>query len=320
MKEEKGKKKKFILNPPAWFALIIFAVSLIFIVLSIVLAAKEEEPSILACIVFALSACLLGYSVYLAVREIPVLKSKIHSLLEKSPFTYRLIKDWGYRAGIVLIGSFIVNILYAIFEGTLAVLELSLWYGSLAGYHFCLSGVRFYIVRKNRTAQKQSAQKTDNSIFGWSTFRMTGVAILVLSVAISAAATQMVLSDNHFNYAGTMIYGAAAYTFYKFAGSIYRIFRAKRIHDPLVIAMKNVGFADALVSMLGLQSAMIATFSERSMWKLNAVTGIVVCILTVALGIIMIVSGTKKLRKIRSDAQKTEMATADISEEEGERF
>ena len=64
--------------------------------------------------------------------------------------------------------------------------------------------------------------------------------------------------------------------------------------------IRNIGAADALVSMLTLQAAMLASFQDknnRNTNQMNAVTGLSVCILISILGISMIWYAWKKKKE-----------------------
>ena len=67
-----------------------------------------------------------------------------------------------------------------------------------------------------------------------------------------------------------------------------------------VITIRNIGAADALVSMLTLQAAMFASFQDKNSLntnQMNAITGLTVCILISILGISMIWYAWKKKKE-----------------------
>lgn len=64
-----------------------------------------------------------------------------------------------------------------------------------------------------------------------------------------------------------------------------------------VKAVRDINLADAMVSVLALQTAMLREFSPgQNVDFVNCLTGGVICALTVALGIYMVVYGGRKLR------------------------
>ena len=67
-----------------------------------------------------------------------------------------------------------------------------------------------------------------------------------------------------------------------------------------VITIRNIGAADALVSMVTLQAAMFASFQDKNSLntnQTNAITGLSVCILISILGISMIWYAWKKKKE-----------------------
>lgn len=69
-----------------------------------------------------------------------------------------------------------------------------------------------------------------------------------------------------------------------------------------VRAAKNINLADAFVSILALQTAMFREFDAGDVVNvatMNAVTGAIVCALTAALGVFMIVIAAKKVGQKR---------------------
>ena len=70
-----------------------------------------------------------------------------------------------------------------------------------------------------------------------------------------------------------------------------------------VRASKNINLADAMVSILALQTAMFHEFGtgmgDFNIGTMNAITGAVVCALTAAIGIFMIVYTTLIIRKCK---------------------
>ena len=120
--------------------------------------------------------------------------------------------------------------------------------------------------------------------------------------AISLAVAEMISEDKTFEHAGLMIYASATYTFYKITVAIINIVKAKKQTDMTVQAIRNINMADALVSMLALQTSLLHAFSDENGNEigfdktLNGVTGLVVCALVLALGIYMIINAQKKLK------------------------
>ena len=109
----------------------------------------------------------------------------------------------------------------------------------------------------------------------------------------------MVVQNKSFNYAGTMIYAMAAYAFYKLTVSIITAVKAKNRGDLSVQAINSISFADSLVSIFALQTAMLQVFGNGVNARMtNAMTGGAVLLTIIALGVYMVINGKKKRRQI----------------------
>lgn len=73
--------------------------------------------------------------------------------------------------------------------------------------------------------------------------------------------------------------------------AVINMVKSRKTRSPILITIRNIGVADALVSMLTLQSTMLVSFGggnglEAS--RMNGITGLAVCILISVLGVSMI--------------------------------
>ena len=106
------------------------------------------------------------------------------------------------------------------------------------------------------------------------------------------------------------IFAYAAYAFYKITMSIVSFIRAHRQTDLTVRAIRNINLVDALVSILALQTAMLTTFGDGTIniSLMNTMTGSVVGVASVAIGIYMIVSANKKIKELRKEKKNNEQS------------
>ena len=134
-------------------------------------------------------------------------------------------------------------------------------------------------------------------------YRNCGWLLVSIIMALSAAVLQMVRNGAGFVHAGWTIYVFAVYTLYKMTMSIINVVKANHFDDFTVQALRSVNLADALVSILALQTALLLQFSDgKTMAAANALTGVTVCILVLAMGVFMIMRGNKYLKRVKSKA------------------
>ena len=78
-------------------------------------------------------------------------------------------------------------------------------------------------------------------------YRVCGCLLFLLAVTLSAIVILMNKTNMHFEYAGMMIYAAAAYTFYKIIAAAVQFSKAKKRGGLVVQALRNFNLADAAV-------------------------------------------------------------------------
>ena len=124
--------------------------------------------------------------------------------------------------------------------------------------------------------------------------------LTVIPFFLSFAILQMVTEGRAFVHMGWTSIAFAAYAFYKIVMAIYNVMKARKQEDFTVLALRNIGLADAFVSILALQTCLLYAYSEGAQYGYaNALTGGAVCAATLALGVIMIVSANKKTKQLK---------------------
>ena len=233
------------------------------------------------------------------------LKEKFELWANKYELTREMVNNYGVRTVIFAIGSFVISIAYGAYNITLSALNSSLWYGALAAYYILLAVMRGGVLvhhKKKRKAQKIGKSVENEKIKQIKKYRNCGILLVIIIAAIALAVAEMIAEDKTFEHAGLLIYASATYTFYKITVAIVNIVKAKKQTDMTVQAIRNINMADALVSMLALQTSLLHAFSDENGKgvgfdkTLNGVTGLVVCVLVVALGIYMIINAQRKLK------------------------
>ena len=222
---------------------------------------------------------------------------------EGRPFWGRLFTEYGFRAILFSVGSFLINLAFAVYNGSVAIVIQSIWFGALAAYYVLLIVLRgiilgYHAFRRKAVKAGQTevvTQRKDTRIYC-----ACGVVLLLLPIALSAAILQMVRANDSFVHTGITIYVYAIYAFYKIIVSIYNFVKTRRSSEMTVRAAKNINLADAFVSILALQTAMFREFDAGDIVNvatMNALTGAVVCALTAALGIFMILIAAKRMKQ-----------------------
>lgn len=300
-------KKRFLeqlKRPTGWLLATVYILTTVFIAGAIAVLFVDYVGTpleIVAYCLFALAACGLGYSVYTLVLYLPPLKRKLTAWMHTVPFLHKLMQNYGFRTVLFSAFSLFFSVAYAVYNGVIAILLLSVWYGALAGYYILLVSIRGGIALyhgKNRGKERSEITEIKK-------YRTCGVLLIVTILALSAAILQMVVENAGFQRLGLTIYASAAYTFYKGTMAILNIFKTKRKKSGYTVrALRNVNLADAAVSVLALQTAMFHAFTPEpsSGTRIaNALTGGAVCLLVLIVGIVMIVNANKALKEKRAE-------------------
>lgn len=310
-----SKIKEFYnkIKSSVWLMILLCVISILVISFTVVLVCIGYSDTVLGYIMYPISALSLSFLVYCLVTFVPQLKNQIIKTMKKFKFTNELLESYGYRTVIFASCSFIINIAYAVVHAVIAIMSGSIWFGALAAYYTSISLIRGILVANCRKRRQKNKQFTVEKQL--KSYRNTGILLIVLNVALVAAIAQMVVSNQGFQYAGLMIYVIAVYTFYKLGLSIYNLIKAKKQDDYTVKAIKYISFADALVSILALQTALLHAFAETYNPSLpNALTGGAVSMIIIGMGIYMIVKGQIALRQ-----QKNERATSFIENKDDDK-
>lgn len=275
--------------------------------------------------VYATAALTLGYFVYALVRLIPQWVNRLTNRVKSGKITGALLGTYETRAVFFTAVSLFVNVAFAVFQGVLSILSGNVFLGMHAVYYVILSVVQSIAVpmsvRKVRGKGKRIAERTE-----WASYISCGGLLILLAAILPAAIVWMVISDKNTDPTGWFIYASAAFAFYKIVMSAINLAKAKRRDGPLMRMCRATGFVGALVSLLSLQTALLATFGDDATFSLamNAVSGGVLVIAVLAVGIVMTVVGTKKRNALlalpaedgRGERAETESGEAESADEE----
>ena len=295
-----------IKNPKRWFLVVWYLLTVIFIACTIILLVLNSQNiilQILSYIVYGLSAITFAYTIYTIVLFFPKFKNTIIYFLERRAFTNKLLKNFGFRTIIFSIGSFIITIAFSIFNAFLGVYLPSIWYGALAGYYTILALIkgRVLFFHKNKRALRKQNLDSNYFVDSIKTYRNCGALLIVINIALSAFIAQMIFDQKFFSYPSWTIFAVAAYAFYKITMAIINLIKAKRFKDYSVQAVRNINLTSAMVSILALQTALLHAFGGEniSVSLYNTLTGSVVSLLTLSLGIYMVTNASLKLKKLK---------------------
>lgn len=286
------------------FRLLLYFVTLIFCMLSIAETVFGYFPFALEIVIYVVAAISLAFACFYLVQDMKRgMKGIARSVIERNMLVNRVYTDYRYRTVLFTSFSFLVNLFYAVSNGVYAVISHSPWMGTFSAYYIFLSIMRYGIIQYDRKLSREGAGR-DLRMQEIKVYRNTGILLLLITIAMGGAVILLVNREGGKSYPGYMIFVVAMYTFYKAIISIVNIIRVRKMKSSLLVTIRNIGYADALVSVLSLQTAMFGAFGEDSNIDptlMNGITGICVCVMILAIGIYMICSADRQRKILQED-------------------
>lgn len=141
-----------------------------------------------------------------------------------------------------------------------------------------LTVARFCVLKSDKT----------NDAF---TKRVTGILLLVLSLCLIGVNVLSYVEKRGTEFHEIVMIAIAAYTFTKITVAIIGLIKAKKADKALIITLRNISFADAVVSIYTLQRSMLVSFPGMTAGEIqvfNLLTGSAVFTIILCLGINLI--------------------------------
>ena len=285
-----------LLHPPGW--VLIFVPLLSFAALAAVFIRQCPE-NILVYLIYSLSAYSL--TIWLAAllgltkrAKSAMMGNKLMRKAAASPIMGRYFKDLAFRGSISIYQGIAVNLFYVAFRIMAAIRYASVWFLSMAVYYLALGGLRAYLIVCYRRRTPELERRC---------YHTTAWFLFLLNIPMGGMIVLMVRTDSGFSYPGYVIYLSALYTFYTMITSAINLIRFRRLGSPILSAAKVLHFVAAMMSILGLQTAMISRFSENGenyRRMMNAITGGFVYGIVILIAIYMLLHGRYLRKKVES--------------------
>lgn len=280
---------KKLLYPPLWALLLILLPSFAALVL---LFASENTERMPAYAVY----CLSAYSLTVWVLALPSLfrkgkarlnGSRIVQRVRRSEFGGRYLNDLAFRGSFSLYDGVAVSFLYVLFRIFAGIRYTSVWFVSIAIYYLVLGVLRAYLLFGYRHRCMERERRC---------YRRTAWMLFLLNIPMGGMILLMVRTNSGYRYPGYMIYLSAMYAFYAMTMAIVNFVRLRRLGSPILSAASVLNLISAMMSILGLQTAMIARFNENGesyRRRMNAITGGAVYTIVIAIAVSMLLRSNK---------------------------
>ena len=277
-----------LLHPPKW--VLLSAPPLCFSVLAYVMSAGQNR-SAPAYALYALSAYCLAIWIIPLPRLFRRARSAVLQLVTRTAFGERCLHDLAFRASVGICAGAAVNLAYAGFRMVVGLRYASVWFLSIAAYDLVLGLLRLSLILSRRRRADELR-----------CYRRTAWLLFLLIVPMGGMILLMVLTDSGYSYPGYVIYVSALYTFCMMGLSVRNLVKYRRPGSPILSAAKILNVIAALMSVLGLQTAMIAQFSaERDGFRrlMNALTGGFVFVGVILIASYMLLHGSTPRKQVK---------------------
>ena len=274
-----------IISIPVAAALLIYAF----------LFCDKESPIAYASYVFSAYAMVL---VFVRIAKNARSKAKnVKAVIHKNKYAHRYLTDVHFKMHVSLYLSLGINLIYAVLKLFSGIFYQSVWFGTLGVYYTLLAVVRFLLLR--HANKNPFGKELDSEL---KRYRLCGVILMLMNIALSGVVILVIRRNQGFEYAGYLIYIMAMYAFYTIITAIINVVKYRKYESPVMSAATAVNLAAALVSMLALETAMIAQFGKGENSPLfrqimTGTTGGCVCLIILGIAVYMIVKSTRLLRK-----------------------
>lgn len=280
-----------LLFPPVTVVLVLFPVSIAFLVYCMVFLPAQS-------VIAMLSYVLAVYTLTVCVGRIPRLLHFFKGVKENNRYIQRWRNDKHLRVNVSLSGSLIWNTAYAVFQMGLGMWHRTFWFYSIAGYYFALAGMRFFLVRYT-SRHKPSEQMREEL----RKYRACGIVFLLMNLILSVMIFFMVYWDRTFHHSKITTIAMATYTFGALTMAIVNVVKYRKYNSPVYSASKAISLAAACVSMLTLESTMLTTFDKGTMDLtarriLLGISGGAVSVFIIVMAIYMLIQSNRKLRNL----------------------
>lgn len=215
------------------------------------------------------------------------LNKKAEKILRKTDFGTRLVDDSRFRIVTTATMSFIINIVYAIYNGILGIADGSWWFITMSAYYAVLSIMRVYVVLHERKKKNDERR----------VMRFAGVFLLLLSWVLAGSVVLSATHDVAKSHHEIVMITIALYTTVKVTLAIINAVKARKSDSLLLITIRNISCADAAASVVSLQRSMFASFGDvtgNDVFIMNIATGTAAFLFVLLMGAFMVAAKKKK--------------------------
>lgn len=198
------------------------------------------------------------------------------------------------RMNLSLYAALVLNSLYAVFQFCLGLHQRTLWYFAMAAYYLILAVMRYSLLLysiEHRPGENRREELRR--------YRFCGIILLGINLVLAVMVFRITWKKPAFAQNEIVCIAMAAFTFTAFIQAFVNMIRYRRYKSPVFSAAKVIGFTSAMVSMLTLETAMLAAFGQGEDGFAQVMTGLTggaVVLAVLLLAVHMITKSTRGLK------------------------
>ena len=169
--------------------------------------------------------------------------------------------------------SLLFNMVYSAYHIIFGITTHSWWFFTIGIYYAILSIVRFVVLRHK--GKKHFV------------IRFTGIMLMVLSLSLVGTVILAFIKDRGTVFPLIAMLAIATYTFTKITLATIKWIKARKSTSAKMLTLRNISFANAVVSIYSLQRSMLVSFDGMTATEIrimNVATGSAVCVVVFLLG------------------------------------
>ncbi len=278
-----------LLYPHLAVIICLLPISVAFLVFSLVYLTSTS-------IVAIISYLLAFYMLLVICFRLPKIIEFFKTVKNNNKYIQRWFSDRHLRINVSLYISLIWNVAFAIFQLGLGFYHKSFWYSSMFAYYAILGVARFFLLshtRKYKAKEQERMETKKQLLCGW--------LLLLMNLALAVDVFFIVYINEAFKHHMITTIAMALFTFVTLTVAIIKVVKYKKYKSPVYSTAKSISLISACVSMLTLETTMLATFGEENSPLFRQIilslTGIAVVGFAITMAIILIVKAQRKLKK-----------------------
>lgn len=282
---------KALLFPPAAVLIVLTPIAAAALAYSM-LRLEETSPVRIGSYVLAF------YTLVIVCVRVPKVVRSIGTFKWENKYIQTWSNDPRLRMNITVGGSVLWNGAYAALQLGLAIYYRSAWFYSLAAYYATLAAMRCSLVwhTLRYTPGEQMRQELTR-------YRTCGWVFLLMNLALSGMMFYRIYENRFVQHYEITTIAMATYTFAMLTVAIVNVVRYRKYNSPVLSSAKAISLAAACVSMLTLESTMLASFnkgtlSQKTIRIFLALSGGAVSAFIVGMAVYMIVQASRKLKSL----------------------